>query len=226
MVQALTDQVVSIGSQSVESAGKGVSCRAGCGACCRQLVPIAEVEARQLCDLVQAMPEPRRTTILERFASARDRLREAGHLERLLHPESFPSSAVKDYGLEYFQLGIACPFLEAESCSIHPDRPLVCREYLVTSPAENCAAPWTSHIEKVGLPFSVSEALVECSDLPTADADSRPWVPLITLLDWVAAHPDTEQPMPGPQLVAKFFENLQRNSRATDEPSKEGANQA
>jgi Fe-S-cluster containining protein len=34
-----------------------------------------------------------------------------------------------------------CPFLEDESCSIHPDRPLVCREYLVTSPAELCAGP-------------------------------------------------------------------------------------
>ena len=42
---------------------------------------------------------------------------------------------------EYFKHGIACPFLEDESCSIHPDRPMACREYLVSSPAENCRAP-------------------------------------------------------------------------------------
>ncbi len=41
----------------------------------------------------------------------------------------------------YFHLGIACPFLEDESCSIHADRPISCREYLVTSPAVNCADP-------------------------------------------------------------------------------------
>ncbi|HEY5241787.1 MAG TPA: YkgJ family cysteine cluster protein [Polyangiaceae bacterium] len=28
---------------------------------------------------------------------------------------------------------VSCPFLEEESCSIHPDRPPICREYLVTS---------------------------------------------------------------------------------------------
>ena len=39
--------------------GVRVSCRAGCGACCRQLVPIAEAEARRIRDLVEAMPEPR-----------------------------------------------------------------------------------------------------------------------------------------------------------------------
>ena len=37
-------------------------------------------------------------------------------------------------GREYFQLGIPCPFLEEESCSIYHDRPITCREYLVTSP--------------------------------------------------------------------------------------------
>jgi hypothetical protein len=35
--------------------------------------------------------------------------------------------------VRYFLQGVACPFLEAESCGIHPDRPLACREYLVTS---------------------------------------------------------------------------------------------
>ena len=29
-------------------AGKEISCKAGCGACCRQLVPISQTEARML----------------------------------------------------------------------------------------------------------------------------------------------------------------------------------
>jgi hypothetical protein len=50
--------------------GQKVSCRKGCGACCRQLVPIAEVEARQILDLVEGLPEPRRREIRDRFAEA------------------------------------------------------------------------------------------------------------------------------------------------------------
>ena len=45
-----------------------------------------------------------------------------------------------------------CPFLEEESCSIHPDRPLVCREYLVTSPAELCAGPTQEGVTPVAVP--------------------------------------------------------------------------
>ena len=52
----------------------------------------------------------------------------------------------------YFALGIPCPFLEEESCSIHPDRPLVCREYLVTSPAELCAGPTQEGVTPVPVP--------------------------------------------------------------------------
>ena len=67
----------------VEAEGRTVSCRAGCGACCRQLVPIAEAEARRIRDLVEAMPEPRRSRV--RAASPRPyaSFDEAGLLETL-----------------------------------------------------------------------------------------------------------------------------------------------
>src|SRR3954470_18777770 len=37
--------------------GRNVSCQKGCGACCRQLVPISMTEARDLARLVDEMPE-------------------------------------------------------------------------------------------------------------------------------------------------------------------------
>ena len=116
---------------AVERSGASISCRAGCGACCRQVVPITETEARHVRDLVEAMPEPRRQQIRERFAAGRQRLEDAGLLETFQHPTEIPDRVAA--GMEYFRLGIACPFLEDESCSIHPDRPLSCREYLVAN---------------------------------------------------------------------------------------------
>src|SRR5438445_13337193 len=40
----LANLVVDIAEQDVVRAGEHVSCRAGCGACCRQLVPVSESE--------------------------------------------------------------------------------------------------------------------------------------------------------------------------------------
>src|SRR5690606_11211406 len=63
IAHGLTQMASDIASRESEAAGKPVSCRAGCGACCRQLVPIAQAEAHQLRARVAAMPEPRRTEI-------------------------------------------------------------------------------------------------------------------------------------------------------------------
>src|ERR1700733_4731169 len=50
--------------------GRPISCRKGCGACCRQLVPISRSEGERLLDLVEAMPRDRRKEIRRGFAAA------------------------------------------------------------------------------------------------------------------------------------------------------------
>jgi Fe-S-cluster containining protein len=140
------------------AAGKPISCRAGCGACCRQLVPLAPSEARALARLVDGLPEPRRSVIRGRFDAALATLEAAGLMSRMGTRTHEERSAL---GKAYFQQGIACPFLESESCSIHPDRPMACREYLVTSPAENCRTPRADNIEKVVLEADPLPALVQ-----------------------------------------------------------------
>src|SRR5207247_476070 len=60
----MTDRFVDAG---VLVAGGAVSCSKGCGACCRQVVPVSEVEAYHLRDLVESMPEPRRSAVKTRF---------------------------------------------------------------------------------------------------------------------------------------------------------------
>ena len=75
----------------------------------------------------------------------------------------------------YFALGVACPFLEEESCSIHAERPLVCREYLVTSPAERCAGPAQEGVTPVAVPkFSAAAR--------TLQDDKDGWFPLALLM--------------------------------------------
>src|SRR5208337_4130908 len=54
--QTLSEAIQADVASGLEEQGKRISCRAGCGACCRQLVPITKIEARYLAELVDSMP--------------------------------------------------------------------------------------------------------------------------------------------------------------------------
>lgn len=217
-VHTVTDAVVDAAVKSEKEAGRSVSCQKSCGACCRQLVPIAEVEARAIRDLVDALPEPRRSEIRGRFTAARRKLESAGFWEKLRHRRSWSDNDIQAIGLNYFFQSIACPFLEAESCSIYPDRPSACREYLVTSPAENCRRPSAEKIEQVALPFKMWTALARFDKAPAAGRFLR-WVPLIMSLD----EPDNaaEEVRPGTALLRELFEHVATSKGTTniDQPA-------
>jgi Fe-S-cluster containining protein len=157
--QGVTNQVVDVAVTTVTKRGETVSCKAGCGACCRTLVPVSFTEARQLRALVDAMPEPRRTEVRARFADAVARLEAAGMLEEMRDFDARPDAEYLTLHPRYFALGLPCPFLEDESCSIYAHRPLVCREYLVTSPAELCSDPTSRLVTRVPLPAFPSLAV-------------------------------------------------------------------
>ena len=85
--------------------------------------------------VVQAMPPERRETVLKRFDEIVTRLRSSGLLARFDSVEYDPDNP-DTFAQDYFKLQMPCPFLKEESCSIHKDRPLACREYNVTTPAD------------------------------------------------------------------------------------------
>lgn len=179
------------------AAGREVSCRAGCGACCRQLVPLSPSEARALARLVDALPEPRRAAIRSRFEEALRQLDAAGLLGRM--GTRTPEERT-ELGKAYFEQAIACPFLEAESCSIHPDRPMACREYLVTSPAENCRTPSAENIEKVVLEADPLPAVVQ--------VENGGWVALILALRFRDERPGPPPEREAPALLREVIGKL------------------
>jgi hypothetical protein len=66
-VRALSDASADAAQRGSEKQGQPVSCRAGCAACCRQIVLLSETEARYLRDLVEGPLEPRRALARARF---------------------------------------------------------------------------------------------------------------------------------------------------------------
>jgi Fe-S-cluster containining protein len=158
--------------------------------------------------------------ILHRFAAARRRLEEKGMWQRLCDRQAWPEEGVSDIGLEYFHLGIPCPFLEDESCSIHVDRPLTCREYLVTSPAENCSRPAPGLIDWVLMPAKVWVAAARCEPGERA-GNYVNWVPLIQALDWAANYPDSPAERNGPELLRHVLERLAGSGNSSPADSRD-----
>ena len=210
ILQDLTNAVVVNAEAGLAAEGKKVSCQKGCGACCRQVVPISVPEAYHVRDLVDALPEPRRSAVRERFAEGVAKLRAGGLLDPIAQQEVTGRARLAELGLAYFYAGVACPFLENESCSIHADRPLACREYLVSSPAANCSHPSPETIERVKLPGSVSESLMIAAPGPRP---RTPFVPLIQALEFAAAHPDAAEEKPGVRWMDAVVTNLKKHAR-------------
>jgi Fe-S-cluster containining protein len=200
--QGLADAMAGRAAGKAVAAGETISCRAGCGACCRQAVPVAEAEARAIAALVEAMPEPRRTTVRERFAAASTRLQDTAQASRRI--DIADDKTAIDVGNRYFGLGVPCPFLEDESCSIYADRPLRCREYLVTSPAAACAAMVPGTVRKAPLAGAPSSALFAVGKAVTPEG----WLLLTQALAFAARFPAPSAALPAPQWIARVIGRL------------------
>ncbi len=210
--RAIADAVVGESCAAVERAGACIACGPGCGACCRMLVNVSEVEARRVREVVAAMPEPRRSEILARFAEALGRLESAGLLDDLRRAGSLAPDRLDALTGAYFGLKIPCPFLEDESCSIYEERPVTCREYLVTSDPAHCAEGRGDRVVRVQLPLKTFNALARW-DVPPAEHFLERFIPLILAPEWAEAHPHGPPPRPGGELFREFVRLLEGQVR-------------
>lgn len=193
----LTEKLTHLAIERSTSAGKPISCRAGCGACCRQLVVITLVEAEELARVVDELPTERQRVVRAAFAAGIAKLEAAGLLDAN-EPRGLRSFlgdvggsnqiAIANVAIRYFQQWIACPFLENESCGVYADRPLVCREYHVTSPASDCSRLYQLGVDRLEVPVHmggfVARALNQLTDAPLR------MVPLILALEWAESQRD------------------------------------
>lgn len=204
----LADQITDHAAAKARRAGRTISCTKGCGACCRQMVPLSPAEARHIARVVSLLPSERAAEMRARFARAKATMAAAG-VTPTGHPDD-DKAAYRAYGLSYFRQGVSCPFLENESCSIHTVRPLVCREYLVTSPPAACAALGSGRVRQLPVPVRVWAAFGR-SQSPDGQLH---WRPLIDALDpkSTAAPSDataSQPPLTGPERAEAFLRQIQ-----------------
>jgi Fe-S-cluster containining protein len=215
ILQSLSDSMTGIAERNVEALGGKISCREGCGACCRQAVPISPVEASALAEWLEQQGKERQEALREKFRQAAARLEESGIAQAVRNWSEKPDpEAAHEFGLKYFALGIACPFLEEERCTIHKLRPLRCREYLVVSPAEHCAQPASSDIVSVKPPVLLSNILAQW-DI-NGETQSTGLILLTMLDEWSAGHAaDQSRPKrTSPELLQEFLHVFAKEASA------------
>lgn len=187
---AIDNAAIGHAVRKVNATGAAVSCAKGCSACCRaQPVPVTPPEAFALLKLVEAMPSAQRTEVEARFEDHARRLAHAGLASAFLErdPEMTPDDA-RAVASAYFELGLVCPFLEDDACSIHPQRPFVCRQYLVTSAPALCADPFSNPVDVIPMPLHAASAMLTVTQATLGDQQHT--VPLTLALDYARRNRD------------------------------------
>jgi Fe-S-cluster containining protein len=128
----------------LQESGGAVSCRSGCGACCRQLVVVSPLEALVIDEHVQAADAAQRQRWEAAHARHHAALAQRPSLLRRLQWFRAAGGYIRPeegdaLEREYWAAQLPCPFLKEERCSIYPVRPFVCREHFALSPPELCA---------------------------------------------------------------------------------------
>jgi Fe-S-cluster containining protein len=155
-MQQLCSGIVGLAIKREMTLGSTISCHKGCGVCCCQLVPLSALEVFFLSSYMKSLPPDRKSEIESRFKAIRNAMESAGIIERLLKLEDTKEHKV--LALDYFKLGMSCPFLEDGACGIHPIRPFACREYNVISPSELCADPFNNKILRIKISRNMTTA--------------------------------------------------------------------
>lgn len=211
LLRRLGEQAQALEERNVIAAGETISCKKGCAACCRMLVPVSAPEAFALRDMVSRLPEERRQAMLQKVAETRARLEQAGLLDRLMEvsetTRQLSDEEMEPINREYYALRMPCPFLVNEVCSIYEDRPAACRELLVTSPAELCQDIAKNPVRPLPVPVRMSTALgMLWSEL--VGGPTR-LIPLPLALDWAERHVvDGKRTWMGADLLEKALDKI------------------
>jgi len=213
VTRRLGEEASQLEVQRVIAAGQTISCRMGCAACCRMLVPLSAPEAFALREYVGQLPTDRRTLLLNRLGDTKDRVKREGLWDRLNDvaeaARPVPDEQLDPLNRVYYALRIPCPYLENEMCSIYEARPAACRELLVTSPAELCQ----DLVQNPVTPLPVSMRISSILGLVWGSLTNSPprLIPLPIALEWAELHEEeSRRTWPGSSLLDQVLDNMWR----------------
>jgi len=218
LARELTDRIVHQTIESLSDEGIEIACGKGCCACCRYLVPLSVPEVFRITgELLDISAEPG-SAILESSIEAAKRIidsrAEFGGFAEC--PSERGADFVEDVSGWYSGLELDCPLLRNGLCAAYENRPLACREHIVTGSADLCGSGQDYEPQLVTLPVSVLDCLAElAAELEGGEVES---VMLPLSLPWVQSNPERGQrKWSAPMMVERFFEIVRQEAEAGEE---------
>ncbi len=208
MAWQLADRIIEAIGRNIHESDRRISCRKGCSSCCRYLIPITTAEAYHIRNEIYNQPASEQRTLLRACQIAAQKL-----IGRKIPSNLFSTSCDFQERLTclsdwYKELDLPCPFLVNHCCCIYEFRPLVCREYLVTTHPTKCLAHSAEKARKVILPVSVAEVMAETC-CQTEEAEPSILLPL--LVPFLQANAERSWKLyPPDQLISTFLDTLTR----------------
>lgn len=213
--RALSTKLAMIVSDRLGAGGKSVFCCKGCSACCSYLVPLSIPEVFRLRQEVLAMPAEQGKSVLQSCLYAAKKILDERPEDSDINEstQTKSQSQISRLSRWYAGLRLPCPFLSNNICISYEQRPIACREHMVTGSAIFCDTQYSmpdgdresSHI--VQIPVSVLECLAELTaELEQSNVES---VMLPLALPWAQENLERSvQTWPAVMMVEHFIEIL------------------
>ena len=127
MARELSSKIADVGLRHFKRNGKTIPCRKGCASCCHYIVVLTAPDAFRLVEEVHKMLPQRRKEVKKSFRKANEWFEQ--HPGKFQRADGAPGSD---------NLRYPCPFLDNNQCTIYENRPIICREWMVTGTEQNC----------------------------------------------------------------------------------------
>ncbi len=143
------DEFASARAEAARRALRPLACKAGCNACCEELVMVFRPEAVRVARWLElAGNAAAKQAFLAAYPAWKARVGDAS----ARHAAVFASgddAAFLAVHVEQWQKRILCAFNQGGKCTVYPVRPLLCRDAHAIGTADHCAGDDTSGIPPV-----------------------------------------------------------------------------
>lgn len=209
LARRLASEIMLLVVEGLRRRGEYVACCKGCSRCCSYLVPLSVPEAFRFREEVQSLLGERGRSVLRDCLNTAKKILDCGAGGSILGEGDGADgeTELRRVAEWYGGLEAMCPLLSAGLCSWYEQRPIACREHIVTGSALACRAEQTDFSHVAPMPVSIVQVLGELSaELEGSEVEA---VMLPLAFAWAEENLERSERMwPAEFMVERFVEIL------------------
>jgi Fe-S-cluster containining protein len=210
LARKISTKLAAVFTADLVEKGYSIPCCKGCCACCSSLIPLSVPEAFRLREELLAMPNDVSNQIMRSCINTAEKILDKA--QRTAQMEGFSKNGkprISQINKWYGELKLPCPFLSESLCTLYEQRPLACREHIVTGSSASCQIKSKCRPNVAIMPVSVLEALGQL----TSELEQTEVGAIMLPLSFAWAQDNIERAKrkwPAAEMVKRFVEILKQ----------------